>query len=150
MSSAPIQFGKGDSIRVEGDSWIAIDRLGSQRLESTTNQTDHRSNPRGTRHMQRLRLTAITVAVGVLSVTHSAFAGDPLDHDEIKQLREAGRILPMGEVMARVQTVQPGQLVEAELELEDGAYLYEIKILAADGTVHKLELDAATGEVLEH
>lgn len=55
----------------------------------------------------------------------------------------------MGEVMASAQTVQPGQLVEAELEREDGVYLYEIKILAADGTVHKLYLDAATGEVIK-
>jgi uncharacterized membrane protein YkoI len=99
--------------------------------------------------MQRPRLTAIAVAVGLLSVTGGAFAGDRLDHDEIKQLREAGQILPMSKVMASAQTVQPGQLVEAELEREDGAYLYEIEILAADGTVHKLELDAATGEVLK-
>ncbi|QVL47310.1 MAG: PepSY domain-containing protein [Thiocapsa sp.] len=101
--------------------------------------------------MQRLRLTAITVAIGLLSVTGGAFAGDRLDHDEIKQLRETGQILPMGEVMASAQTVQPGQLVEAELEREreDGGYLYEIKILAADGTVHKLYLDAATGEVIK-
>ena len=99
--------------------------------------------------MQRPRLTAIAVAVGLLSVTGGVFAGDRLDHDEIKQLRETGQILPMGEVMASAQTVQPGQLVEAELEREDGDYLYEIKILAADGTVHKLELDAATGEVLK-
>ena len=106
--------------------------------------------PKGTRRMERPRLTAITVAVGLLTVTGGALAGDRLDHDEIKQLREAAQILPMGEVMASAQAVQPGQLVEAELEREDGAYLYEIKILAADGTVHNLELDAATGEVLEH
>jgi uncharacterized membrane protein YkoI len=99
--------------------------------------------------MQRPRLTAITIAIGLLSVTGGAIAGDRLDHDEIKQLRETGQILPMGEVMTSAQTVQPGQLVEAELEREDGAYLYEIKILAADGTVHKLYLDAATGEVIK-
>jgi uncharacterized membrane protein YkoI len=99
--------------------------------------------------MQRPRLTAITAAVGLLSVTGGAIAGDRLDHDEIKQLRETGQILPMGEVRASAQAVQPGQLVEAELEREDGAYLYEIEILAADGTLHKLELDAATGEVLK-
>jgi uncharacterized membrane protein YkoI len=98
--------------------------------------------------MQRPGLTAITIAIGLLWVTGGAIAGDRLDHDEIKQLRETGQILPMGEVMASAQSVQPGQLVEAELEREDGVYLYEIKILAADGTVHKLELDAATGEVL--
>jgi uncharacterized membrane protein YkoI len=99
--------------------------------------------------MHNPRLTAITVAAGLLLVTGGAFAGDRLDHDEIKQLRETGQILPMGDVMTSAQTVQPGQLVEAELEREDGVYLYEIKILSADGTVHKLYLDAATGEVIK-
>jgi uncharacterized membrane protein YkoI len=99
--------------------------------------------------MQRPGLTAITIAIGLLWVTGGAIAGDRLDHDEIKQLRETGQILPMGEVMTSAQSVQPGQLVEAELEREDGAYLYEIKILAADGTVHKLALDAATGAVIK-
>ncbi len=98
--------------------------------------------------MSAPHLMTIT-GVLVLLVAGGAFAGDRLDHDEIKQLRETGQILAMGEVMASAQTVQPGQLVEAELEREDGAYLYEIKILAADGTVHKLYLDAATGEVIE-
>lgn len=95
------------------------------------------------------RLLTATVAMGIILVTGDAFAGDRLDHDEIKQLRETGQILPMGDVMNSAQTVQPGQLVEAELEREDDAYLYEIKILAADGAVHTLYLDAATGEVIE-
>ncbi len=118
-------------------------------LKGKTSHKGYSSNPRGPDACRDPRLTAIAVAVGLLSVTGGAIAGDRLDHDEIKQLRETGQILPMGEVMASAQAVQPGQLVEAELEREDGAYLYEIKILAADGTVHNLELDAATGEVLK-
>ncbi|MCG6897449.1 MAG: PepSY domain-containing protein [Thiocapsa sp.] len=98
--------------------------------------------------MKTLNLIAIA-SLGWLLVTCGAWAGDRLDHDEVKQLREAGQILPMGAVMAGAQSVQPGQLVEAELEREDGIYLYEIKILAADGSVHELYLDASTAEVIE-
>lgn len=98
--------------------------------------------------MKTLILTAIA-GLGSLLFACGTWAGDRLDHDEVKQLRETGQILPMGEVMAGAQSVQPGQLVEAELEREDGVYLYEIKILAADGSVHELYLDASTAEVIQ-
>ena len=90
-----------------------------------------------------------TAGLGVLLVMGSPLASERLDHDEIKQLRETGQILPMEQVMGSAQAEQPGQLVEAELEREDGAYRYEIKILAADGTIHKLSLDAATAAVIK-
>jgi uncharacterized membrane protein YkoI len=83
-------------------------------------------------------------------VTPGARAGHDLDHDEIKQLRDSGQILPMGRVMAAATQIRPGQLIEAELEREDGVYLYEMKILAADGSLHKLYLDAATATLVEH
>lgn len=90
-----------------------------------------------------------TTGLGLLLAMGSPQASERLDHDEIKQLRETGAILPMEQVMAGAQSVQPGQLVEAELERKDGAYRYEIEILAADGTIHKLYLDAATGDVIK-
>lgn len=74
--------------------------------------------------------------------------GDHLDHDDVKRLRESGRILPMAEVMRRAFRIQPGQLLEAELEREQGRYRYEITILDAAGEVHRLMLDAASGESL--
>jgi len=75
--------------------------------------------------------------------------GPRLDHDEVKQLRDSRQILPMEALLGRAQALQPGQLIEAELEQKRGRYCYEIKLLAADGRVHKLYLDATTGELLE-
>ena len=72
--------------------------------------------------------------------------GDPLDHDEVKHLRESGRILPMAQVMRQAFRIQPGHLLEAELEREQGCYRYEITILDAAGAIHRLILDAASGE----
>jgi len=97
--------------------------------------------------MKRRDLMA-TTGLGLLLVMGSPLASERLDHDEIKQLREIGAILPLEQVMASAQSVQPGQLVEAELEREDGDYRFEIKILAADGTIHRLSLDAATAAVI--
>ena len=89
------------------------------------------------------------MGLALILIASGARAGESLDHDEIKRLRETGEILSMVEVMRRAAGVQPGQLLEAELEREDGAYVYEIKILAPDGSLHELYLDAATAEILD-
>ncbi|RKT43645.1 PepSY domain-containing protein [Thiocapsa rosea] len=97
--------------------------------------------------MKRHHLMA-TTGLGLLLAMGNPLASERLDHDEIKQLRGTGAILPMEQAMASAESVQPGQLVEAELERKDSTYRYEITILAADGTAHKLYLDAATGDVI--
>jgi uncharacterized membrane protein YkoI len=79
----------------------------------------------------------------------AAFASERTRHNEVLQLRESGQIMPMEEIMARAREAQPGHLIEVELEREDGRYIYELKILDAEGRVHELEMDAATAEVLK-
>lgn len=43
----------------------------------------------------------------------------------------------------------PGEVQETELEREDGAQIWEVEILAEDGTEMELEIAADTGEILE-
>lgn len=88
-----------------------------------------------------LLISALTFNVSVLA--------DHLDHDSVKRLRDDGRILSMSEVMRRAARIRPGQLLEAELDRDDGRYVYEILILDATGRVHELELDAASGVLIE-
>lgn len=40
-------------------------------------------------------------------------------------------------------------MLEVELEREDGAYVYEFKILRPNGLVQEVEADAATGKILK-
>ena len=76
----------------------------------------------------------------------SATAGR--DHDEIRRLRSAGKILSLETIIARHRREDPsGQLLDAELELEKGRYLYELKFLGDDGVVREFEYDARTGEL---
>ena len=42
------------------------------------------------------------------------------DHDRARRAVEEGRILPLKEILARAQGAYPGQVIEAELEDEDG------------------------------
>jgi uncharacterized membrane protein YkoI len=91
----------------------------------------------------------IACMVAALAVVGPAAAGKDHDHDRARRAVEEGRILPLREILARAQTTHPGQVIEAELEDEGGAIVYEIKILTTDGRMMKLHYNAATGALLK-
>ena len=91
---------------------------------------------------------ATALAATALFSTSVASADSRLRQNEVRQLRESGKILPMEEILTRVRQLQPGQVVEIELDHEKGAYVYEVKVIDDRDTIHKLEFDAGNGEVL--
>jgi uncharacterized membrane protein YkoI len=60
-----------------------------------------------------------------------------------------GEILPLADILQRVQRVQPGRVTEVELEFSDGIRVYEVEIVTPEGRLIELELDARTAEVVE-
>ena len=88
------------------------------------------------------------VFIGLVTFDANAL-GDHLHHDRVKRLFDEGCILSMSDVMQRAARIQPGQLLDAELEHEAGRYIYEIRILDPSGRVHELELDAGSGLLIE-
>ena len=84
-------------------------------------------------------------ALAVLPVA----ARDKHDHDRARQAVQAGQVLPLPTVLDHLQREVPGQVLEVELERDDGRWIYEVKLLQAGGRLVKLELDAASGEVLQ-
>ena len=83
-----------------------------------------------------------------VSFALTAVAGERPRVEEVRQLRDAGTILPAEEILMRSRKVQPGQVVGLELEREHGRLIYEVKLIDNANKFHKLELDAATGDVL--
>jgi uncharacterized membrane protein YkoI len=70
------------------------------------------------------------------------------DQDRARAAVQAGQAMPLKNVLEQLAKDHPGQVLEVELEHEHGRWVYEIKLLQAGGRLVKLELDAATGEVL--
>jgi uncharacterized membrane protein YkoI len=91
---------------------------------------------------------ALFIAAVSILATCSAVRGDDIDHEAARQLARKGAILPLAEIVAVVGKRVPGDVLEVELEREDGAYVYELKILMPNGKVMEVEADAATGKVL--
>lgn len=102
-----------------------------------------------TRRAPLLRLLgAIVALVGALLPGAPALAGGDHDHDRARAAVQAGEVLPLKTVLERVARSHPGEVLEVELEHEHGRWVYEIKLLQPGGRLVKLEVDAATAEVL--
>lgn len=100
---------------------------------------------RGHRDLQRLVLLLLA------ALLPNGAQADAPDAELARRLVESGRILPLEQLLERVQAVRAGVLLEAELDYEadHGGYLYEIELLDAAGRVWEIELDAETGELIE-
>ena len=74
------------------------------------------------------------------------------DHERARQAVQAGQVMPLPAVLEKLALTHPGQVLEVELDRERyndrETWVYEIKLLQADGQLLKLELDAKTAEVL--
>lgn len=85
-----------------------------------------------------------------LCVAGLAGNAEDLNQDEVLELRNSGVVAPFQNIVQSVAQRYPDmQILEVELEAEDGHYLYEIEILVGDGRVRELEIDAVSGTLLE-
>ena len=90
-------------------------------------------------------LCAAALLVALAGTAH----GDDIGHGEARRLVQEGRILPLAEILERLASEVPGEVLKVELESDDGAYVYEIEILRPDGRVQEVEVDAPSGKILE-
>lgn len=91
----------------------------------------------------------MTLPLALLLAATPAASRD-LDQDEALRLRRDGLIQPLENLLQQALQRHPGaSLLEAELEEEEGRYVYEIELLTRDGVARELELDARDGTLLK-
>lgn len=71
------------------------------------------------------------------------------DSERARLLKQQGKILPLEQVITAAIAIKAGQILETDLEEEDGRFIYELEILDEAGQVWELELDATTAELIE-
>ncbi|MGV3655437.1 MAG: PepSY domain-containing protein [Noviherbaspirillum sp.] len=99
--------------------------------------------------LTRLRRLALSMALAACGlIAFPVWSDGKHDHERAREAVQSGQILPLYTVLERLGKSQPGQVLEVELERENGQWIYEIKLLRQDGQLVKLELDARTAEVL--
>jgi uncharacterized membrane protein YkoI len=99
----------------------------------------------------RWRWSLGTLLAICVAASANATASERTDSDIARELVEAGRILPLEDLLVRARRLRPGVLVAVELEYEGehGGYVYEIELLDPEGRVWEVELDAASGDLIE-
>ncbi len=76
-----------------------------------------------------------------------AYAGKD-DQIEARELLKRGEILPLGRILQIVQERVPGDIIEVELDRSDKhGWEYEVKVLAANGRVLEVDVNARTGVI---
>lgn len=91
----------------------------------------------------------VVCALGLLSLP-AARADEP--DTELERLREAvqkGEALPLSTLRSMLLQKFPGEIVKTELDIEDGRFVYEFKVLQGDGRLIEVELEAATGALVD-
>lgn len=90
---------------------------------------------------------ALIAALAVLPMPR-ALADDD-DHIEARALLQRGEIVPLAQILDQVARRAPGDVIEVELERDDGVWEYEVKVLTPAGQVRKVKLDARRGTVIK-
>jgi uncharacterized membrane protein YkoI len=85
----------------------------------------------------------------VIALTAGGARADDVGPEVAKRLLSEGRIKPLSEIISGVQAKVPGEVLEVQLELDDGNYVYELKLLRPNGKVQEVEADAASGDILK-
>ena len=108
---------------------------------------DTRLFPRD-RFTRRLLAVAL-IALVVLPLSVKVAVADDDEWRNLHRAVQAGEIKPLSEIMDRLQQDWIGDVIDVDIEKEDGAILYDIELLGPQGQVVEFEIDARTGEVLE-
>ena len=95
--------------------------------------------------MTRIHLACLA---SLLALSSFASAVADSDHERAREALRRGEVLPLAEILERVRTQMPGEVIETELEREHERWIYELKLIDADGRIIELEVDATDGRVL--
>lgn len=94
-------------------------------------------------------IAALTAVLALAAGYTTASVADDLGPEAAQRLLRQGRIKALADIVATVQRNVTGDLIDAELEEEDGVYVYELKILRPDGRLQEIEADASNGKILK-
>ena len=104
-----------------------------------------------TKCLRRGKVTAFLASgfgLCVLALTLLPQAALADDVDRVRELRSTASILPLSQILSRVEKQYPGTLLEVELEEEDGRVIYEMELLGKDKVIRGLKVDAKSGDIL--
>ena len=74
---------------------------------------------------------------------------DAVEHEEARRALEQGLVRPLEQIIVEARKHVEGDLIEVELERENGRYIYELEFIQPSGQIVELQLDAKTMAIVE-
>ena len=103
--------------------------------------------------MRDMRKTAARIMIVLMALGLGAAAtradDEDADHERARAALSRGDIRPLAEIYALIRPQIDGEIVETELEREDGRWVYEIKYISRTGRMRELYIDAKTGKAIK-
>jgi len=99
--------------------------------------------------MIRARCLVLSLPLLTLQVAAPARASGSVHQESARQALEGGEIRPLGEVLAAVHAVPPGDVVALKLKHDDKRWRYELKVLTPTGKRREVRVDAKTLAILD-
>ena len=93
--------------------------------------------------------SALALVAGLCIAPAALVTAGKDDHEEARRLLQRGEIQPIAKILEAVQRRIPGDVIEVELEREDGKWEYQVDVLATNGRLLKVTLNARTAAVLK-
>jgi uncharacterized membrane protein YkoI len=83
------------------------------------------------------------------TISFQAGASEDISQAEVRELVDAGEILPLETILERLPAENYGRLLDLEVEREHGSIIYEFEFLRKDGQIVEIKVDARNAAVLE-
>lgn len=86
----------------------------------------------------------------VVAIAPPAAARDR-DHDrrdEVRRAVEAGEIKSLADILDTVRAQLPGEVAGVEVERKNGNWLYEFRVVGANGRLFDVYVDARSGTIV--
>lgn len=96
----------------------------------------------GTLGRLNTQLAILLLGLGLVAVVPAD------DQQRARELRAAGDILALEEILDRLPAQQGARVVEVEIEEKGGRVIYEIERLEGEGRLREYKFDARSGELL--
>jgi len=96
-----------------------------------------------------MRFFSHVIAAAVLAALAPSPALAGHDADRARAALQAGEVLPLTRILQQVHDDFVGDVISIELDRDDHAWIYEIKLLLPKGAVLKLEYDARNASLLK-
>ena len=83
-----------------------------------------------------------------LAVLGGPARADDDDHNLARDALKADAVMPLAQILARVETQLKARVIKVEFEDHNGGYRYEFELIDPQGRISEVTVDARTGKVL--